>query len=765
MNKFKNKIIFAAVFMFLLINGVFASVNVGNEKYYAIYWSGQLVGYSHYFISQRVYLGDKEFFRINSDCQLKVGMGSIENVQFIGDMFIDKKTYMPSSLNLLQETKDLKINIHSLFSNTLIVQKSFFNDKPGEYMETIKSQVALFINNFWGSFNTFPEQLELLAYLLKDKTETIVSVYDPLLKNIHDVIIVKGGEEKIKIGEKEYDCIVYKILDTNKDEIYKFYMERKKMYLVKAEQTNGAISMTINNEKITLDVAKSKGVDLWSLRVADSGFILPNAEELDFLKVKISGTIFGDVIKDYKEPGFRQKYYTEKKEEAKKTGEFDVEEEISSIVNEPDENQQSATLKKETQENDKNKKPNKLDGIIEIKTNDIIVSGLFKYPATENFTEDIAKYLQSEFGMEANDKLIKEKASYVVLNSRDSKTAVSRILNWIKEEIKIGPAMPSAKLTFEAKQGNGETISMLAVTMCRSIGIPSRIIGGLIYSAGNFMPHSWIECYVAPNKWISVDPSLGEVEKISASHIALWHKGDIENPQVKILDFSPNPAAKVPYFRFELKWPIGEERKYKIIKNEKEIGEETVSLKELSLFGDKEVFSFVSSINITVPEAKSVIKSNYYLDPYGLPVYCKIEMEDLKEKFTEEYDFSKNFVTKISRYNKNIKEISLPVSNGAYLADKRILSQICLALGQLPEMKIGKTYKIYLFLPDTLKTEQVDIKVDNAEYLDVNGKRTLAFIGTTAKMNFWVDKDGRVLKIDFPEQDLIYELTEYKSKI
>ena len=763
MNKFKNKIVFMMAFMFLLINCAYAQISVGKENYYAVYWSGKLVGYSHYFVSQKIYLGDKEFLRINSDSQLKIGMGGIESVQFVDDTFIDKKTYMPSSLNLLQETKDSKINIHALFSNSLIIQKNFFNDKSGEYMEPIKSPVILFSNNLWGAFNTLADQFEALVFMMKDARQAEFSAYDPLLKSTNKITVVNSGEEKIKVGNNEYGCVAYKILDSNKNEVYKFYMESKKMYLVKAEQANGLISMVISNEGVVGEVSKSKGVDLWDLRVAATTFVLPNASELDFLKVKISGVIFGDIIKNYKQSGFRQKYYTETKTEVKKENEFDVEQEISSIVNENEEADKPAADKKEDMA--KIKEPVKLDGIIEVKTNDIVVSNAFKYPAQENFSDDIKKYLGSEFGIDVADKVIKEKSAYVALNSRDSKTAAARILTWIRDEISVGPAMPSARLTFDVKQGNSETISMLAVNMCRSIGIPTRTIGGLIYSGGNFVPHTWIECYVAPDKWVSMDPALGEVEKISAVHIALWHKGDIENPQVKILDFSPNPAPPVAYSRVELKWALGEERKYKILKGEKEIGEETVILKELAILQDKEVFSFVSVVNVTELSAKSTIKANYYLDPYGLPVYYKIEMEDLKEKLAEEYDFGKNFVTKISIYNNKKKEVSLPVSKGAYLADKRILSQACAALGQLPEVKIGKTYKISLFLPDTLKTETVDIKVDNAEYLEINGKRTLAFVGNSPRMNFWVDKDGRVLKIDFPEQEIKYELVEYKSKL
>lgn len=763
MNKFKNKIVFTMAFMFLLINCVCASINVGKEKYYAVYWSSKLVGYSHYFVSQRVYLGDKEFFRINSDSQLKIGMGGVESVQFINDTFIDSKTYMPTSLNLLQETKDSKINIHSLFSNSLIIQKNFFNDKGGEYMEPIKSPVVLFSNNLWGVFNTLADQFEALVFMTKDAKEAEFSTYDPFLKNINKITVVNCGAEKVKVNNKEYECFAYKILDSNKSEVYKFYMESKKMYLVKAEQVNGLISMVISNESVVQEIAKSKGIDLWDLRVAAASFILPNASELDFLKIKISGTVFGEGIKDYKESGFKQKYYTETKTEAKKETEFDVEQDISSIVNEGEEADKTAADKKEGKS--KVKEPLKLDGIIEVKTNDIVVSNSFKYPAQENFTDDIKKYLGSEFGIDVNDKVIKEKSAYAALNSRDLKAAAARILEWIKEEISIGPAMPSARLTLDVKQGNSETISMLAVAMCRSIGIPARTIGGLIYSGGNFVPHTWIECYVAPGKWISMDPSLGEIEKISASHIALWHKGDIENPQVKILDFSPNPAPPVAYSRLEIKWPLGEERKYKILKGEKEIGNETVCLKELAILQDKEVFSFVSMVNVTELAAKSTIRANYYLDPYGLPVYYKIEMENSKERIIEEYDFGKNFVTKTSLYNNNKKEISLPVSKGAYLADKRILSQVCVALGQLPEVKIGKTYKIHLFMPDTLKTESVDIKLDNAEYLEINGKKILAFVGASPRMNFWIDKDGRTLKIDFPEQDIIYELTEYKSTL
>jgi transglutaminase-like putative cysteine protease len=79
--------------------------------------------------------------------------------------------------------------------------------------------------------------------------------------------------------------------------------------------------------------------------------------------------------------------------------------------------------------------------------------------------------------------------------------------------------------------------------MLRSLGIPSRLVGGILYVGGKFGQHNWVEVEATPGKWVPFDPTTGEVERFSASHITLWHgmgalAPDARPMKVEVLAFS-----------------------------------------------------------------------------------------------------------------------------------------------------------------------------------------------------------------------------------
>jgi transglutaminase-like putative cysteine protease len=79
--------------------------------------------------------------------------------------------------------------------------------------------------------------------------------------------------------------------------------------------------------------------------------------------------------------------------------------------------------------------------------------------------------------------------------------------------------------------------------MIRSLGVPARLVGGILYVGGKFGQHNWIEVMVRPGEWIPMDPTTGEVGRFSASHIALWNGGgalapDAKPMRIEVLSFS-----------------------------------------------------------------------------------------------------------------------------------------------------------------------------------------------------------------------------------
>jgi transglutaminase-like putative cysteine protease len=60
---------------------------------------------------------------------------------------------------------------------------------------------------------------------------------------------------------------------------------------------------------------------------------------------------------------------------------------------------------------------------------------------------------------------------------------------------------------------------MLYTAMARAAGIPTKMVGGIVYMEGmGFLYHSWAESYIG--RWIAVDPTFNQVG-VDAAHIKL----------------------------------------------------------------------------------------------------------------------------------------------------------------------------------------------------------------------------------------------------
>jgi hypothetical protein len=54
------------------------------------------------------------------------------------------------------------------------------------------------------------------------------------------------------------------------------------------------------------------------------------------------------------------------------------------------------------------------------------------------------------------------------------------------------------------------------------VGIPTRIITGIVLSDNNFYYHAWAEVYVG--KWVSIDPTMNQLPS-DATHIGFVEGG------------------------------------------------------------------------------------------------------------------------------------------------------------------------------------------------------------------------------------------------
>jgi hypothetical protein len=131
-------------------------------------------------------------------------------------------------------------------------------------------------------------------------------------------------------------------------------------------------------------------------------------------------------------------------------------------------------------------------------------------------------FLQSDY------KEIIELGNRAVGDTKDAAEAVKRIESFVSKYIEnrsLSVGYASAAEVAASKVGDCSEFAVLTASMCRAVGIPARIVFGLVYVkafAGRenmFGGHAWVEAYVG-DKWIGLDATRAP-KGFGPGHIAL----------------------------------------------------------------------------------------------------------------------------------------------------------------------------------------------------------------------------------------------------
>jgi hypothetical protein len=132
------------------------------------------------------------------------------------------------------------------------------------------------------------------------------------------------------------------------------------------------------------------------------------------------------------------------------------------------------------------------------------------------------RYLQSD------SREIKGLALHAVGRASDAGEAVKRIESFVGDYItekNFSVGYASAAEVAASRVGDCSEHAVLVAAMCRAVGIPAKVVSGLVYTdefggrENVFGGHAWVEAYVG-GSWIGLDAS-GVADGYGAGHIAL----------------------------------------------------------------------------------------------------------------------------------------------------------------------------------------------------------------------------------------------------
>jgi len=125
--------------------------------------------------------------------------------------------------------------------------------------------------------------------------------------------------------------------------------------------------------------------------------------------------------------------------------------------------------------------------------------------------------------MQCTNPVLREWAREAVAGSEDDAWAAARRIErstcGAVREKGLGTAFASALETLESGEGDCSEHAVLAAAAARAVGIPSKVVSGLVLSGDSFAYHMWFEVWTGDG-WYALDATAGE-GSVDATHIKL----------------------------------------------------------------------------------------------------------------------------------------------------------------------------------------------------------------------------------------------------
>lgn len=176
--------------------------------------------------------------------------------------------------------------------------------------------------------------------------------------------------------------------------------------------------------------------------------------------------------------------------------------------------------------------------ILEINTKPNLISE-FRIPHSA-----FKEWLKPSVCIQSDNPAIKSKATKIIGNKK-GREAAEKLLLWVYNNIKkrATASLPSAIDVLKYLEGDCNEHSILYAAFCRAVGIPAKVVVGLVYLDNSFYYHSWNKIYLG--EWVSVDPTFNQFPA-DATHIKL-QEGELEE-QAKVLKVVGNIKIKILEF-------------------------------------------------------------------------------------------------------------------------------------------------------------------------------------------------------------------------
>ncbi len=424
----------------------------------------------------------------------------------------------------------------------------------------------------------------------------------------------------------------------------------------------------------------------------------------------------------------------------------------------------SAILSSKLQAFDGTKESDRIRGTVDISTIEYSPSD-----SEDNSTIDDpgSQWLASELYIECDHESIVNQAEQIIGDQKTRWSIVKTIGEWIHKEIayKIADS-PSARLALEQRSGDCGPHSTLMVAMLRSQGIHSRLVGGLVYTpsfGGSFGQHAWVEIYIDDQQgWIAVDPTTGEFERLSATHIKLFEGlGGVLPESVEVLKYMPENKqanAPPPVDIKPLPWKPNQLYTYVYNQGDKQLGSESFSFVQPTEGADA-AFRLEAEIKLSLGFFMSLVAdTTLTTNKTAHPISFHRNLAAGLQKVNISCAFDGKTVSEKVSGSKNLDQ-TVQYPPGAYCFDNNFTSSFALIFSQL-DVESDGAFTMQTFHPSSLQI--IPLKILPKEWgsvamddVDVEARR---FEVSPIQNTIWVTRNRRLIRVE--QGDLAIILSE-----
>lgn len=138
----------------------------------------------------------------------------------------------------------------------------------------------------------------------------------------------------------------------------------------------------------------------------------------------------------------------------------------------------------------------------------------------------VKPYMERAAYLETDDPQIRATAEKLRGQETNAYKVALAIRKWVHATMKpdYGIGVPQSCVTlYKSPRGVCRDYATLFAGVARAAGIPTRVVGGIVYAEGKFFYHAWDECWVG--RWVPMDSTLPG-DFVDATHVK-FAQGDV----------------------------------------------------------------------------------------------------------------------------------------------------------------------------------------------------------------------------------------------